>query len=288
MKIGIMNAAYISGGVADYERAKRHGYDCMDYQSLCNTKGEMYSMTEAELEKTLVTERKRANDAGIEFSQVHAPWPVDDSTVESRAQKLEDMKRTIRGAAYLDGKYMVTHPTRLFDPQGHELPEAVEENIDFFGKITEYAKGFGVGICIETMPFRRSGDTISSPQSIIDFVNKANLDNLYICLDTGHANLYGVKPADAVKMFGKKLKTLHIHDNDGYDDNHWVPYLGSVDWTGFGKALAEVGFDGCMSSECRVMGAYSPSLKKYFEVAPEVKERYEIELANTVRQLINS
>lgn len=283
MKIGIMSGAYINDGNIDYAKAKKHGYDCMDYQILCNTSGALYAMTEAEYEKALTAERKKANDAGIEFSQVHAPWPVDDSTAESRAKKLEDMKRTVRGAAYLDGKYMVTHPTRLFDAQWKELPEVVEENIRFFGELSEYAADFGIGICIETMPF--VGDTISSPESIAEFVKKANLPNLSICLDTGHANLYGVKPADAVRMFGDKLTTLHVHDNDANHDNHWAPYFGSIDWSGFGKALNEVGYKGCLSLECRVMGGFSTVKNEYFEINNEIKQNYELALAQTARYL---
>ena len=45
------------------------------------------------------------------------------------------------------------------------------------------------------------------------------------------------------------LRTLHVHDNDGNQDLHWVPFTGVVDWDDFSKALQEIGFDSCLSIE---------------------------------------
>ena len=84
----------------------------------------------------------------------------------------------------------------------------------------------------------------------LDFVRKINSPWLRICLDTGHCAVFGIQPADAVRMLGKDmLKTLHVHDNDGVQDRHWIPFTGVIDWVDFRHALQEIGFDGCLSIE---------------------------------------
>ena len=83
-----------------------------------------------------------------------------------------------------------------------------------------------------------------------DLANEINSPWLKICLDTGHCTTQKVNPADAVRMIGKDmLRVLHIHDNDGTNDKHWVPYTGIIDWEDFKKALQDIEFDGCVSLE---------------------------------------
>ncbi|MEL6150366.1 MAG: sugar phosphate isomerase/epimerase [Chloroflexota bacterium] len=50
------------------------------------------------------------------------------------------------------------------------------------------------------------------------------------CLDIGHANLMDGETED-MRNYGEPLCALHLHDNDGTDDDHQPPYFGTVDWT---------------------------------------------------------
>jgi sugar phosphate isomerase/epimerase len=50
------------------------------------------------------------------------------------------------------------------------------------------------------------------------------------------------------------LSTLHVHDNNGRGDNHWLPGRGVIDWSDFSKALGEIGFEGTVSLETAVSG----------------------------------
>ena len=36
--------------------------------------------------------------------------------------------------------------------------------------------------------------------------------------------------ADAVETVAEHLITTHVHDNHGRDDEHLVPYRGSINW----------------------------------------------------------
>ena len=52
-----------------------------------------------------------------------------------------------------------------------------------------------------------------------------------------------------MRLLGDRLKVLHVHDNDGKNDQHRAPFTGTIDWEDFTSALAETGFRGVMSLE---------------------------------------
>ena len=86
-----------------------------------------------------------------------------------------------------------------------------------------------------------------------------NSPYLVACLDTGHSTALGYDAGDAVRMLGKRLHCLHVHDNDGKRDLHWFPYYGVTNWQHFTEALKEIGYTGTMSLETSV-GGKMPSL----------------------------
>ena len=67
---------------------------------------------------------------------------------------------------------------------------------------------------------------------------------LGICFDCGHARLAGGDPAGDIRRLGKRLKVVHVHDNDGGSDDHLLPGAGSIDWTSVIAALREQAYDG--------------------------------------------
>ena len=42
---------------------------------------------------------------------------------------------------------------------------------------------------------------------------------------------------------------LHIHDNNGFEDEHMAPFLGTIDWEDFCKALRQIDYSGALSLE---------------------------------------
>jgi sugar phosphate isomerase/epimerase len=63
-----------------------------------------------------------------------------------------------------------------------------------------------------------------------------HLSNGY-CFDTGHAQLYARSVDGHIEsefeLMSARIRSTHIHDNDGVQDNHRFPYLhsgGTIDW----------------------------------------------------------
>jgi len=62
-------------------------------------------------------------------------------------------------------------------------------------------------------------------------------------------NLHRQDPARYIRILGKRIRALHIHDNAGFADQHKAPYTGTFNWKAFCTALREIGYDGDLSFE---------------------------------------
>lgn len=266
MKTGISNSSYYDeNGTADYSKMHAHGYSCADYQGLTNTKdGLLFHTDDETFEKLLTAERRRANEAGIEFFQAHAPWPTDDLTAESRLKTLGYMKKALKGCALLGGQYLVVHPVMPFGWDQDDDPDfTVRCNSELFTALCAYGAELGVGVCIENMPF--SAYKLSRIPALVEFIKALRLPNLFICLDTGHVHYLGDDCGEMVRLCGELLKTLHVHDNNGTRDEHRCPFDGTIDWESFRAALKEIHYDGCISLETGVKRRHPDGIHEYMQ-----------------------
>ncbi|MBR7063270.1 MAG: sugar phosphate isomerase/epimerase, partial [Clostridia bacterium] len=74
------------------------------------------------------------------------------------------------------------------------------------------------------------------------------------------------------------LRVLHVHDNNGVGDFHWLPETGVIDWDNFSRALRDIGFTGVFSLETNV---------KTDGLSPDQIREKRLELAATARRLAN-
>ena len=256
MKTGISSNAYTApyGVEKGFYMMREHGYECADWQDICNVNTDFFKLPEREFEKASRKFKAEAAKNGIMINQAHGPWggPEDDFTEESRKIKYENVKKAIRGSAYVECPNFVIHNVMPFGWSDCGRKEEVYAmNTEFFNKTVEYAKEYGVTVCLENMPMAEQ--YLARPADMLAFVRSFEKDNFRMCLDTGHCAVHGISPADSVRLLGKEyLKVLHVHDNNGVSDLHWLPYTGVIDWADFTAALLQIGFDGCLSLETHV------------------------------------
>lgn len=284
MKTAILSSAYIASDLSDgYESGlslmRRHGYDGLDFQGFINTDEGLFALSLAEWEKSLLRFRTAVENEGLTVCQAHAPgrYPPQDATDADRADRFEKKVRALEGAALLGCPYLVVHPILPYGTKVNVNPKGVWDiNLEFFSRLTEKAREYGVTICFENMPFKVF--PYSQPEFVAKMVMQIDDPHFRVCLDTGHAALFG-DVSEAVRLIGKDaLRTVHVHDNDGDGDRHWLPYTGVIDWSAFCTALGEIGFDGYFSLECSARGMYPPELREYYQVG----------LAKTARMLADA
>ena len=244
---------HVEEKVRELYEIRELGYDCIDFQSFCHTENVFFG-DQSDVSANLKLVRDACADAGLTVSQTHGPWrwPPRDSTKEERDERFEKMVRSLYGTAELGCRDMVIHPIMPFGDWQDPYPEAfMEMNLEFFGRLTEEAKKAGVVIDFENMPMPAL--SLATPSQILDFVKTIDSPYFRVCLDTGHCAVTKNDPADAVRMIGREyLRVLHVHDNDGNGDFHWLPGTGVINWEEFSKALFDIGFEGVFSLETDV------------------------------------
>ena len=228
------------GGLEGFQKLKECGIDYVNIGI-----GDHPTMTDEEYEAHILRQKEYADASGTTIWQVHGPWrwPPHDETEEIRAERFALMQNSIRWTAMIGVKYWVIHPLMPFgDNDEFDTEQFWKINYDFFKALLPTAKENGVIICFENMPMKKL--SMSTPEQILKFIHMIDDENFKFCLDTGHAAVFGLSPADAVRMAGKDLAVLHVHDNDGRGDKHFLPLKGVIDWKAFGDALVECGYDG--------------------------------------------
>lgn len=244
-KFGATQTMFACYGENRFNKMKEYGFDGVDFK----LEAELEGRTEEEFEAYILDIKAQMDAAGVAPTQVHGPfvWPIHEETEELRARKMALMKRSIRCTALMGTKNWVIHPISPFGI-GDFWPEEVWRiNEEFFRELLPTAKKYGVTICLENMPWKTY--PIATPEQSFELIRLINDENFKFCLDTGHAAVCGISPADAVRMAGSDLRALHVHDNDGKGDKHWVPCMGVIDWKDFAAALKEINYDGVVSFE---------------------------------------
>ncbi len=107
-------------------------------------------------------------------------------------------------------------------------PDYGEYGLERFRRLCEKAKECGTRVAFENL--RKT--------SYLDYVLE-NIPEAMFCFDCGHENLYNGGEG-VLEKNADRLACVHLHDNDGKKDRHWLPYKGSIDWTNMARRLAEV------------------------------------------------
>lgn len=253
MKYGTTVSPYtFMWGDKDFENLTEIGFLYGDY-NLSNTEDILYKLDEIELKKAVLIEKDKAHKSGFTIWQTHGPWrwPSKDFSNEDIAERFEKMSKSLYITHLLGAKLWVIHPIMPFGVDEKNTETATltrQKNLDFFSRLLPIAKKYGITICLENMPF--TNFSLSTPSEILSLVKEINDDNFKICFDTGHAAIFsGSAIGDDVRHLGNYIKALHVHDNDGKQDFHQIPYFGIIDFFDFKKALCEIEFDGVFSLE---------------------------------------
>lgn len=79
---------------------------------------------------------------------------------------------------------------------------------------------------------------------IVGLVRDCALPNVGLNVDTGHAHLGDLTVVDCIRMGGDLIRTTHLQDNHGTQDDHLPPGVGTIDWPPVMQAFGEVDYRG--------------------------------------------
>ena len=258
MKISAFSAALT--GRFGYEKAfamiKEAGFDAADV-SLGGMTSLYSPLNQPGYEKQAREIRRAADAAGLVINQTHAPFKYPLDIWEKSEHLYPILKRTLEISSIFGAEVDVIHPYHHPVFLGHE-DELFEKNMEYYGELLPTAKDVNVKIGVENMyqvDSRRKyiiDDTCSRLYDFIRYVDTLNSDYAIACLDIGHVTLIqqADEPWDYIRGLGhKRLRALHVHDNDYRGDQHRMPYEGSINWLEITKALGEIDYQGYFTYE---------------------------------------
>jgi sugar phosphate isomerase/epimerase len=153
----------------------------------------------------------------------HAVVTLTETVKGQRMQSVDEVKRAIETAEVIPFKYLIQHvgvANEEFDMRKFDAAFTALEELNLF------ARSRGVEILLENIP-----NDLATATRLLLFEELTHV-GLNYAFDTGHANMAeGVEAAFG--MMKERIRSTHVHDNNGKDDVHLFPLVaegGSIDW----------------------------------------------------------
>ena len=175
------------------------------------------------------------HDSELKMHSLHAPMYSDDvwgrsgpqaviDITETRKAKrmsmVDEIKRALEIADIVPFRYLIQH----LGVTGQEFEERRWDSaFSSLEEIKSFAGQRGVEVLLENTP-----NALSSADRLNEFLAQTHL-KLNYCFDIGHAHMSrGIQPE--FELMKERIRSTHIHDNDGESDQHLFPGKGTINW----------------------------------------------------------
>ena len=145
---------------------------------------------------------------------------ITESTKARRIAVVDEIKRALEIAEVVPFRYLIQHVGVSGEERDERKMEAAFSSLD---EIRVFAAQRGVEVLLENIQ-----NDLSSAAALNDLLAQTHL-NLNYCFDIGHAHM-GNGIAKEFDLMKERIRSTHLHDNDGEADLHQFPNRGSIDW----------------------------------------------------------
>jgi len=167
--------------------------------------------------------------AGLSYT-FHAPF-MDlapggaDSKIRRATQ--ERLEHVLHLAALIRPKVVVFHPEYDHRRHGEAFDLWFKGSLEMWSPLVKEAEKQGVTLALENV-------FDQGPETLKMLLEKINSPRCGFCFDTGHSLVFGTRSwKEWIEMLGRHLVEVHLHDNNGVEDQHLPPGDGKFDFTGF-------------------------------------------------------
>ena len=150
-----------------------------------------------------------------------------------RLAGVELVKNRIDMTAQLGSNVIIMHAAEYSDPLRKSLDE-----------LENYAREHNIRIACE------NEGSFSVLEKILSDYSPSYIG---FCYDSGHGNmLQNSEGLDNLDKFKDRLISIHLHDNDGVQDQHKPLFSGTIDWDKLAKVIAQSSYKKCVSMELSI------------------------------------
>jgi sugar phosphate isomerase/epimerase len=162
---------------------------------------------------------------GIKVDSLHVPYSqkYDPSWVDSeeRSGSVCRIAMAMAAAVELGANTVILHLNSWPSQPDRQSDEALLRSLE---ALIESAENMQIKLAAENLPGELS----------LRFLRRA-LEEFKsgcfgFCYDSSHDQLGPDKPYEILEKYADRLFAVHLSDNDGQEDRHWIPFTGIVDW----------------------------------------------------------
>jgi len=173
---------------------------------------------------------------GVKFS-IHAP--ISDVNIAALSERIREAA-TLEIIASMEQAIQLNADTITFHPGYHSMvipnlgSRSMEKAKRSMRTIDRLMNEFGIVAAVENMPCIKfmMGAQAKELAEMIDGTD------MKICFDIGHANTVN-QIDEMMDTFGDRIKNIHIHDNNGTNDDHMTIGDGNIDFKKVLKRLSK-------------------------------------------------
>jgi len=115
-------------------------------------------------------------------------------------------------------------------------------------ELAEFASTVRIKFAVEHFP----GTALPTAKGTLKYIKSLGDPKLFLLYDSGHIQMTGEDPSEAIHEAGESLGYVHFDDNDGAGDLHWALLDGVMTEETLKdsfRALEDIGYDGAISLE---------------------------------------
>lgn len=147
---------------------------------------------------------------------------------------------------------------------GTKAPEYNEIGLNRIKEIIKFAKENHVKIAFENLKVKGTLEYI--------FKNIKDED-VGICYDAGHCHVH-FNDEFNFEPFKNKIFAVHLHDNDKSDDQHLLPFDGTINWNEVMNKILEYGYNGPITLELSYRNNYlNQTIQEFYKEGYKRGER---------------
>ena len=188
--------------------------------------------------------KKWLNDFNLKLFDLHATVGAEKSwyseTEYEREAGVEIVKNRAEMTKELGGNVIVMHIPRLI-PENIKQWKQLKKSLD---ELEVFCSRKAIRIAVENCFFDEFN-------GISELMLGYGPDYLGICYDSGHGNMGG-KGLDHLAKLADRLISLHLHDNNGFDDQHKPLFSGTIDWPKLAAVVSKSTYNGPLTQEASI------------------------------------
>jgi sugar phosphate isomerase/epimerase len=194
-----------------------------------------------------------AHEFEIDLDSLHVPiargYDLSNADAEPRMAAVCRVALCMASAAELHCRTVILHLTHYEQAPYEQRLEPLLESLEV---LIESAENMKINLAAENLYDRTSLRFLERTLEELDSPRYG------LCYDSSHDQLSGMEPYSLLEKYSDRLLAVHLSDNDGQDDRHWIPFTGQVDWDRICSQLHDVRFKGPLLLEVENRSGQNP------------------------------